>query len=186
MFLPLFSWDTKYVFHCLENHGMQLKAVAVKPYLKKNPKPGLHRWGWVVVAAGIGVTIFVINATTTTTEDRITASNQAAISSNSAVSGDYGNKNVFDLRTGDCFNNRNRNSPDFTRVTTVSCNSAYQYRVVRLVLLSNTSSLPGESRMATIASDRCPLSSDSYLSPSAESWRAGDRTLVCVQERTPF
>lgn len=48
-FVPLFSWGTKYYYHCqVCQNGYEVKGDQLQ--LTEDPKPFMHRLGWVVVA----------------------------------------------------------------------------------------------------------------------------------------
>jgi len=56
--IPLFSYSTKYFYHCsVCGYGTELKGRDLNPYLTSNPKPWMHRFGWVVV---LGIIVILI------------------------------------------------------------------------------------------------------------------------------
>lgn len=58
--IPLFSWSTKYFYHCsICDSGVELKGSELKPYLSTNPKPFMHRFGWAIVG-GIAIIAILI------------------------------------------------------------------------------------------------------------------------------
>jgi len=57
--IPLFSYSTKYFYHCsICGYGTELKGKD-KPQLTSNPKPWIHRWGWVIPLGIIVMLLFL-------------------------------------------------------------------------------------------------------------------------------
>ena len=58
--IPLFSWSTKYFYHCSTcERGVEIKGSEVKPYMISNQKPWMHRYGWLVAIAIIIVLVLI-------------------------------------------------------------------------------------------------------------------------------
>lgn len=111
-----------------------------------------------------------------------------------------GNLNAFSLRVGDCFND-----PDGLEVGTqstvlelpaVPCSQPHDNEVFALIdLEGGDDDYPGTEPVRSIGADRClgefeayvgiayedsVLEFDPYLYPTAETWSAGDREIVCA------
>lgn len=51
--IPMFSYDATYYCRCdICSRGDKLKSSKVQPYLKGDPRPWLHRFGWIIPAIG--------------------------------------------------------------------------------------------------------------------------------------
>ncbi|MCH8064024.1 MAG: zinc-ribbon domain-containing protein [Chloroflexi bacterium] len=59
--IPMFSWSTEYFYHCeICERGWQVDGAELKTQLEGNPKPLIHRFGWIIPVA-IGGILVVIN-----------------------------------------------------------------------------------------------------------------------------
>ncbi len=108
------------------------------------------------------------------------------------VSACSGQGNVFDLSVGACFDDPELVDGRVFDVETVECNEPHDNEVFAVVTLTQEQ-FPGIAEISRIADDVCLghfgefvgtpyIDSDlfaSYISPSAGSWQAGDRTIVC-------
>jgi len=98
---------------------------------------------------------------------------------------------VLELDVGQCFDD----PPDFAEVADVDvvpCASPHHNEVIAVVALTD-SSFPGEAAVDDTAAARCRASFEGYvgasyddsplllgwLAPSADSWRVGDRDVIC-------
>jgi hypothetical protein len=117
--------------------------------------------------------------------EEIDAQNRAALQGSGPADGDRtGEKSVFDLRAGDCFAGFKSSSVEQDTVDVVTCTDARaQLRVTNLALVSTPSDdYPGDAYFDEQAISLCDAETTSYISPSQESWDAGDRTLTCLAE----
>ena len=124
--------------------------------------------------------------------ESIGASASAAHASASAGAGEM--VSVFDLETGDCFNNAAEGTVE--EVERIDCAAPHTYEIYAAVDHPGGSSdpYPGDEAMASFAGEQCRadfepfigLDYDSselfifYLHPSAETWPAGDREVLCT------
>ena len=59
--IPIFSWGTKFYYHCsICDYGFKADNRELKPYLYRNPKPALHRFGWLLVIAIIAIIVLLL------------------------------------------------------------------------------------------------------------------------------
>jgi hypothetical protein len=101
--------------------------------------------------------------------------------------------NVFQLKVGDCFNGAS--TGNVADVTVVACSSPHDAEVFATVPYPNApSDYPGSDVVKAIADDGCrtafatfvgigyddSMYGLSYLQPTAESWKTGDRTIDCL------
>jgi len=57
--IPMFSWDTNYMMHCgICNYGAELDNKEVEGNLRANPKPWLHRLGWLIPVGAV-IVLFI-------------------------------------------------------------------------------------------------------------------------------
>ena len=110
-----------------------------------------------------------------------------------------------DLSLGDCFDVDNfapGASIDRHAVREVPCDGPHQHEVYALALDPDPQGAPypGDVAMASLAEDRClerfePAIGTDYLdapldfaaiTPDADSWRMGDRSIVCAVHSTDF
>ncbi|MFF7308765.1 septum formation family protein [Streptomyces sp. NPDC008137] len=107
--------------------------------------------------------------------------------------GARGNQSLS-LRTGDCFDAPDGLEGDTYDVDPVSCEGGHDGEVFGVVTLPG-GAFPGDGEVTDIADERCyPLESQYamdtwampadvdvyYLMPSRETWRYGDRAIICV------
>ena len=60
--IPLFSWSTKYFYHCsVCNKGLELEGSKLQPYLSSSPKSWMHKYGWFVVGAIVVILILIFS-----------------------------------------------------------------------------------------------------------------------------
>ncbi|MCX4527854.1 MULTISPECIES: DUF4190 domain-containing protein [unclassified Streptomyces] len=102
---------------------------------------------------------------------------------------------IDDMRTGDCFNVPDGDMyDDSSYVYAIGCAQVHDGEVTSSTVLHGTA-YPGSEQLRKTATDTCWTSMDEYamdtwalpghaemfhFSPSAASWRQGDRRLVCV------
>ncbi|QWB23286.1 MULTISPECIES: DUF4190 domain-containing protein [Streptomyces] len=111
--------------------------------------------------------------------------------------GARGNESLS-LRTGDCFDAPDGLEGDTYDVDPVPCEGGHDGEVFGVVTLPG-GAFPGDARIGDIADERCyPLESQYamdtwampadvdvyYLMPSRETWRFGDRSIICVFGKT--
>ncbi|WP_435282177.1 DUF4190 domain-containing protein [Streptomyces koelreuteriae] len=111
--------------------------------------------------------------------------------------GARGNESLS-LRTGDCFDAPDGLEGDTYDVDPVPCEGGHDGEVFGVVTLPG-GAFPGDGRIGDIADERCyPLESQYamdtwampadvdvyYLMPSRETWRFGDRSIICVFGKT--
>ena len=103
-----------------------------------------------------------------------------------------GTVSVDDLRVGDCFNSAF--GTEISDVDGVPCTQAHEYEVLEVATWEGDGTFPADSRMDGIFLEICEPSFASYvgepyetsaiyasmISPSEESWGAGDREFTCV------
>ncbi len=91
-----------------------------------------------------------------------------------------GKTNIFDLEAGDCFSESLQGEIGY--VTLVPCDGATaRVRVTKAFEVDRSGSYPGVSYFEEQMAIHCPLEDDWYLSPTGESWGAGDRTITCLR-----
>ena len=142
---------------------------------------------WQVLLAWLGMSVLVVVLTSCETDaDRTRSSNEAA---NSKMVFDpderSGRIRVFDLREGDCFI-----APDVPLLSTgnlevvelVQCTAKWKYRVLNTFALSIDGPYPSDQYFINQADERCHRLYDVSLSPTFDSWAAGDRVVSCIQE----
>lgn len=101
--------------------------------------------------------------------------------------------NVFQLKVGDCFNGAS--TGDVSDVTVIACTSAHDAEVFSTFTYPNApSDYPGSTTVVTVAEDGCTSAFTpfvgvsfedsiyglSYLQPTSDSWKTGDRTIQCL------
>ena len=103
-----------------------------------------------------------------------------------------GNVGVDDLRAGDCFNSGDES--EISDVDGVPCTQAHEYEVFALANWQGDGTFPPDSQLEEIFFEICEPSFTAYvgepwetsaifgsmISPSEESWGAGDREFICV------
>lgn len=98
---------------------------------------------------------------------------------------------VETLHTGDCFSVPDMNASSVAEVTKhSSCSAPHDFEVISVHHMTETS-FPGSSAVEKRAHEQCPKDlstysanpsewSVTYLGPSAQTWGAGDRELMCI------
>jgi len=106
-----------------------------------------------------------------------------------------GCSSVLDLKTGQCFDGTGA-SGTVSTVQTVDCAKAHVHEVFAVTLYPATKDdpYPGEQAIEDRANADCPPAFQAYvgipfdqsvfeiftLTPSADTWKSGDRSLVCT------
>ena len=99
---------------------------------------------------------------------------------------------VDDLRAGDCFNSGDE--AEISDVDGVPCTQVHEYEVFPLANWQGDGTFPPDSQVEAIFFENCEPSFAAYvgepwetsaifgsmISPSEESWGAGDREFICV------
>ncbi len=88
---------------------------------------------------------------------------------------------VTELKEGDCVNSTLPEGIIIDTVVIVPCSGDWQYRVLRSFQAADAKALPDERFFLSQVSENCDRETYSYLSPSAEGWEQGDRTITCLQ-----
>lgn len=90
---------------------------------------------------------------------------------------------VFDLREGDCITSSFGDETMLEQETgVVPCDHPdAASEVIALVNVPDADDYPGEAYFDEQTGTLCPEGTDSYYFPTAESWAAGDRTIICLQ-----
>jgi hypothetical protein len=94
---------------------------------------------------------------------------------------DNGERSVFDLREGDCIGS----APDgyIETVAAVPCSSAgATNRVTKLFMVDVDGPYPGDAYFDEQYYLYCDENATYYLWPSEDSWAAGDRTVICLED----
>ena len=103
-----------------------------------------------------------------------------------------GNVGVDDLRAGDCFNSSDED--EISDVDGVPCTQAHEWEVFALANWEGDGTFPPDSQLEAIFFEICEPSFAAYvgvpwetsaiygsmISPSEDSWGAGDREFICV------
>jgi len=103
-----------------------------------------------------------------------------------------GNVGVDELRAGDCFDSGD--ATEISEVDGVPCTQAHEYEVFLVTSWEGTGTFPPDSELNAIFYDLCEPSFTAYvgapyetseifgtmISPTEESWSAGDREFICV------
>lgn len=129
----------------------------------------------VVVVAGLAA----YGCTLDDQKEEIARQNEAA-ENGEMGSGASGETDVFDLRVGDCVGEP-PDDEEYATMDVVDCDSNDALaRVSKLVTVGeSTGDYPGEDYMDEQSTERCPDPEGPVLWPTAESWDAGDRTIIC-------
>lgn len=99
---------------------------------------------------------------------------------------------VDDLQAGDCFNGGEED--EISEVDGVPCSDEHEYEVFALATYEGDGSFPTEADLEPIFFEVCEPSFEPYvgapwevseiqgsmISPSDESWSAGDRSFICI------
>ena len=83
------------------------------------------------------------------------------------------------LNVNECFNEVPET--EHTMVELVSCRDRWQYRVLNSFTVDDLDRYPGEGQFDQWAHSECDPRSTNTLSPSADSWGIGDRSVTCLQ-----
>ena len=135
--------------------------------------------GWILVGllvVGGGVVGFVFNASR----------------SSSGEINRSGDLTANDLRVGDCFDLKDPKAEEVSDVTAHPCTEAHEYEVFYVGNLAG-GEYPTDDAMETFLVDQCvpafgayvgkvyadSVHDFSWLTPTPESWRAGDRSVQC-------
>ena len=123
-------------------------------------------------------------------QQQIDDANEAARSNEPESNEDRPQKiSVFDLRTGDCYNEPDLLATDegesleLNRVELVSCDGPHDFEVLQLVFVDHEKGAPypGEAYFDDLFISECPLEANYLIFPVEESWELGDRVLNCLQ-----
>ena len=87
---------------------------------------------------------------------------------------------VTELKDGDCVNSTLPEGISVDTVVIVPCTGDWQFRVLRSFEAADAEAFPDESFFHSQVSENCVRETFSYLSPSAEGWEQGDRTITCL------
>lgn len=111
-----------------------------------------------------------------------------SVAAGKSSSGRLGTVDIFELRTGDCFNTSLPDEPEviFT-VKRISCEGPWQVKVNAALIadLSSDVNYPGGQYFHALRSTECPQNSTTVFWPSRDSWDLGDRVWLCLQESEP-
>ncbi len=106
-------------------------------------------------------------------------------------------RSTLDLRKGDCFNvpgSDMSEERETTAVAVVDCDDRHEAEISGDFEITGFDDYPGESRLDTLAGDRCPKINNAYAMdpwgvprtmeayyylPTEESWRLGDSAITC-------
>lgn len=103
-----------------------------------------------------------------------------------------GSVSVDELREGDCFNGGEQE--EITEVAGVPCSEPHEYEVFALATHEGAATFPSDAEFEPIFFEVCEPEFEPYvgaaweasaigasmISPSEESWAAGDRSFICV------
>lgn len=143
--------------------------------------------------AGVAIFVLALLATACETDtQKIKDANEAAGSS--APSSDTGGPekiSIFDLRTGDCYNEPSLGAigddeeVELEEVERVPCSSNYQFKIAASMLADDPADgkYPGVPFFDDMAFVGCPDSTTFVFFPTTESWEVGDRVVSCIEER---
>ena len=86
---------------------------------------------------------------------------------------------LVSLEAGQCF----REAPETMdlQVEMVDCQRDWDYQVVNVISVTPGSEYPGNSYFDGRAELDCHASSDTYFSPTAETWAIGDHQILCTK-----
>ena len=87
-----------------------------------------------------------------------------------------------EIQDGDCIISKLRKGIDIESVVIVPCSADWQYRALSSVAVDDFDQYPGESLFRQRAYKECDRHYIHTLSPSADSWALGDRSVICIQE----
>ncbi len=174
------------------------------------PKSGLPTGliiglGAVIVAVIVAIAVIALGGddddtatddTTTTTQDDTTdttAAPEEETTTTAAEDPDGETQDVFALDVGDCATDDSSLEGEVQEVTIIDCGQPHATEVFHSYMLTE-SSLPDEAAIRTIVEEQCLPAFESFvgidyyssiyevtfLSPTADSWDAGDRELLCL------
>ena len=90
---------------------------------------------------------------------------------------------ALDIKDGDCINSTLPEGVSIETVVIVPCVGPWQYRVLSSFDVIDSGRYPRENVFHRRALETCDRRFTYMLFPLAESWRVGDRTVNCLQER---
>ena len=174
------------------------------------PKSGLPTGliiglGAVVVAVIVAIAVIALGGddddtatddTTTTTQDDTTdttAAPEEETTTTAAEDPDGETQDVFALGVGDCATDDTSLEGEVQEVTIIDCNQPHATEVFHSYMLTDAS-LPDEAGVQAIVEEQClpafetfvgidyysSMYEVTFLSPTADSWDAGDRELLCL------
>ena len=85
------------------------------------------------------------------------------------------------IRDGDCINSTLPEGISIATVVIVPCAETWQYRVLNSFDVADADQYPGENFFQQRANESCDRRYSYFLTPPAESWGFGDRTVKCLQ-----
>ncbi|MFF0472582.1 DUF4190 domain-containing protein [Streptomyces sp. NPDC004284] len=103
-------------------------------------------------------------------------------------------KSPSSLRTGQCFNDEGRSKKYTTKVTVVDCARPHDGEVTGTFKMAGADAWPGDEAVDELAQKRCETINSAYAMdtwaipkdvwihyylPSKETWRLGDRSVIC-------
>ncbi len=88
-------------------------------------------------------------------------------------------ESLTSLKPGDCVEEPG-SWEQVKKLQQVSCGAANAWEVTDTFQVPDRAEFPGMSALEEIAASRCPASTEGYLGPTEESWKAGDRDIVCL------
>jgi hypothetical protein len=115
---------------------------------------------------------------------RIDEQNEAAEIGQSGRDERIGERDVFDLRPGDCLTWRALSASELSSAEVVPCvSSRAAGRITNMFLVERASGpYPGEAYFENQWLLGCDLAATTGMFPTVESWNAGDRTITCIEE----
>ena len=153
-------------------------------YLRPAPKLGI---AW----SGIGfvtLMVFLMIVGCTSVAQNIRATNEAATTPQATSTPQATNTPLSaeiawtEIQDGDCIISKLRKGIDIESVVIVPCSADWQYRALSSVAVDDFDQYPGESLFRQRAYKECDRHYIHTLSPSADSWALGDRSVICIQE----
>ncbi len=88
--------------------------------------------------------------------------------------------NYLQLRSGDCYNEASETDQHIAEI--VNCSEDWEYRVTNRFDVTDSGAFPGDDFINKQAFERCNEPYDFYLRPSEESWKLGDKAVLCIEE----
>jgi len=88
-------------------------------------------------------------------------------------------ESLFDLSVGDCINYPD--AGELTNIERTDCAEPHDGEVVDVFDISD-GDYPGDDGVSQYAGENCPAEADFHFTPTEESWSAGDREVVCINE----